>query len=66
MKLKMELGIIMLLDENGYLASEVKFASELNDERTLDEVIQRELKESRSKKQIVRYLQRNDKEIFLQ
>ena len=40
------------------LASEVKFASEINDERTLDEVIQRELKESRSKRQIVRYLQK--------
>ena len=35
------------------LASEVKFASELNDERTLDEVIQRELKESRSNKLFV-------------
>ena len=46
------------------LASEVKFASELNDDRTLDEVIQRELKESRSKKQIVRYLQRNNERFF--
>ena len=46
------------------VAKEVKFASEVNDDRTLDEVIQRELKESRAKQQIVRYLQKNEERFF--
>ena len=46
------------------LAREVRFASEVNDDKTLDEVIQRELKESRAKKQIVRYLQKNEERFF--
>ena len=46
------------------VAKEVKFASEVNDDKTLDEVIQRELKESRAKQQIVRYLQKNEERFF--
>ena len=36
-------------------ASEIQFASEVNDDKTLDKAIQREINESRAKKQIVRF-----------
>jgi DNA sulfur modification protein DndB len=46
------------------VASEIKFAYEVNDDKTLDAAIQREIKESRAKKQIVKYLQINDQRFF--
>ena len=38
------------------LASEVKFASEIHNDKTLDDAIQRELSESRSKSEIAKFL----------
>ena len=46
------------------IAAEIKFASEVNDDRTLDEAIQRELNEGRANTQIVRYLQSNPQRFF--
>ena len=46
------------------VASEIKFASEVNDDKTLDSAIQREINESRAKKQIVKYLQVNEQRFF--
>lgn len=45
-------------------ASEIRFASEVNDDKTLDLAIQREINESRAKKQIVKYLQINEERFF--
>lgn len=45
-------------------ASEIKFASEVNDDKTLDFAIQREINESRAKRQIVKYLQINEERFF--
>lgn len=46
------------------LAREVKFAHEVNNDKTLDGAIQRALNENRSKKQIIKYLQRNEERFF--
>ena len=46
------------------VASEIKFASEVNDDKTLDEAIQRTVNESRAKTQIVDYLVRSDERFF--
>jgi len=46
------------------LATEVRFASEIYEDRTLDEAIQRVLKESRSKKEIAVYLARRQDRFF--
>jgi DNA sulfur modification protein DndB len=45
-------------------ASEIKFASEVNDDRTLDHAIQRVINLSRAKTQIVKYLQTNPERFF--
>ena len=46
------------------LATEVKFASEVYDDRTLDEAIQRALNEGRVNKEIVSFLQRRSDRFF--
>ena len=46
------------------LANEVRFASEIYDDRTLDEAIQRELNEGRVKKEIVSFLTRRPDRFF--
>ena len=46
------------------LAGEVKFASEIYQDRTLDEAIQRELKEGRVRKEIVSFLTRRSDRFF--
>ena len=46
------------------LANEVKFASEIYEDRTLDEAIQRELNEGRAKKEIVTFLTRRPDRFF--
>lgn len=46
------------------LAAEVHFASEVSDDRTLDDAIQRMLNESRAKTSIVNYLCRRDDRFF--
>ena len=46
------------------LASEVKFAAEVYDDRTLDEAIQRALNEGRVKKEIISFLQRRPDRFF--
>ena len=46
------------------LAGEVKFASEIYEDRTLDEAIQRELKEGRVRREIVSFLTRRPDRFF--
>ena len=48
----------------GDVASEIKFASEVNDDSTLDGAIQREINESRAKKGIVNFLSSNEDRFF--
>ena len=46
------------------VASEIRFASEVNDDKTLDTAIQREISQSRASTQIVNYLVKNDQRFF--
>ena len=46
------------------VASEIKFASEVNDDKTLDNAIQREIAKSRAGTQIVDYLVKNEERFF--
>ena len=46
------------------VASEIKFAYEVNDDKTLDTAIQREIGEGRAGTQIVNYLVKNDHRFF--
>ena len=65
--IKMEMGLwkyYVVRMRMGDIASEIKFARDLNDDKTLDEEIQRDLDESRSSRQIVRYLQTSDYRFF--
>ena len=48
----------------GDIATEIQFASEVNENHTLDQVLQRELDDSRSKKAIVSFLQSNEERFF--
>ena len=45
-------------------AADIRFASEVNSDKTLDKAIQRQIDEGRAKKQIVKYLQTNDQRFF--
>ena len=47
-----------------YLASEVSFAHEIYEDKTLDEAIQRHLNEGRVKKEIVSFLSRREDRFF--
>jgi DNA sulfur modification protein DndB len=65
--LKMKMGTwdyFVVKMRMGDVASEIKFASEVNDDKTLDQAIQRVINESRAKTQIVRYLQSNEERFF--
>ena len=46
------------------LASEVMFASEVYDDKTLDDAIQRDLKEGRVRKEIVQFLSKRPDRFF--
>jgi DNA sulfur modification protein DndB len=46
------------------VATEIKFAGEVNDDKTLDEAIQRTVSEGRAGKQIVNYLVQNKERFF--
>ena len=65
--LKMEMGswlyysVKMKMSE---VASEIKFAYEVNDDKTLDTAIQREIGTSRAGTQIVNYLVQNEHRFF--